>query len=102
METSLESKYDIGQDGPFVVPLEALIPEKVDGLIAAEKNISQTRLVNGATRLQPITMLTGQAAGALAALSVKQGITPRQVAYGDIKAVLESFGDSLSISGAIR
>ena len=52
------------RSGPFEVPLRTLIPEKVDGLLAAEKNISQSRLANGATRLQPITMLTGQAAGA--------------------------------------
>ncbi len=57
--------------GPFQVPLRSLIPEKVDGLLAAEKNISQSRMANGGTRLQPITMLTGQAAGALAALAVR-------------------------------
>ena len=53
--------------GPFQVPFEVFIPEKVDGLVLAEKNISQSRLVSGATRLQPITMLTGQAAGAIRA-----------------------------------
>jgi len=67
------------REGPFQVPMEALIPIKVDGLLAAEKNISQSRTANGATRLQPITMLTGQAAGTLAALSVLQHKQPRQV-----------------------
>ena len=63
--------------GPFQVPFEVFIPEKLDGFLPAEKNISQSRLANGATRLQPITMLTGQAAGTIAALAVKQGVQPR-------------------------
>ena len=78
---AIEPDLDAGElptgGGPFQVPLEVFIPERVDGFIPAEKNISQSRLANGATRLQPITMLTGQAAGTLAALSVNQGIQPR-------------------------
>ena len=65
--------------GPFQVPFEVFIPEKTDGLVAAEKNLSVSRLVGGATRLQPITMLTGQAAGAIAALSARRKVQPRAV-----------------------
>lgn len=65
--------------GTFQVPLGCLIPEKLDGFLAAEKNLSVSRLVNGATRLHPITMLTGQAAGALAALSVRYNLPPREI-----------------------
>lgn len=81
--------------GPFQVPLETLIPEKIDGFLAAEKNISQSRLVNGATRLQPITMLTGQAAGAVAALAVKQGVQPRELQPIEVQAVLLAAGSTL-------
>ncbi len=65
--------------GAFQVPIRSFIPEEIDGFLAAEKNISQSRLVNGATRLQPSTMLNGQAAGNIAALAVKYGIEPRQI-----------------------
>ncbi len=65
--------------GPFQVPIGALIPQAVDGFLAAEKNIGATRLANGATRLQPITMHTGQAAGIMAALAVQKGIEVRNV-----------------------
>lgn len=81
-ETGLESASDLPANwvsGPFQIPMEALIARDVDGLLAAEKNISQTRLVNGATRLQPSTMATGQAAGALAALAVLRGERARDV-----------------------
>lgn len=66
-------------EGVFQVPYGTLVPEKVDGLLAAEKNISVSRLANGATRLQPITLLTGQAVGATAALSVRYGLQPREL-----------------------
>lgn len=81
--------------GPFQVPLETLIPETIDGFIAAEKNISQSRLVNGATRLQPITMLTGQAAGTLAALAAKQNKQPRDVTPRDVQRELLAAGSTL-------
>lgn len=84
------------RSGPFEVPLRALIPETVDGLLAAEKNISQSRLANGATRLQPITMLTGQAAGALAALAVRQGIPPRAVPAVQVQQTLLEAGSILA------
>jgi hypothetical protein len=76
------------RSGPFEVPLRSLIPEKVDGLLAAEKNISESRLANGATRLQPITMLTGEAAGTLAALAVSQGVAPRAVPADQVQLAL--------------
>lgn len=63
----------------YNIPLGALIPEKFDGLIVAEKGISVSNVVNGTTRLQPVVMLTGQAAGTLAALAVAQKTEPRNV-----------------------
>lgn len=89
LESSLESVTDKNAGhGAFQVPLEALIPETIDGFLVAEKNISQSRLVNGATRLQPITMLTGQAVGALAGLSVKQSKEPRYIRPIDVQQIL--------------
>ena len=82
--------------GPFEVPLRSLIPEKVDGLLVAEKNISESRIANGATRLQPITMLTGQAVGTLAALAVEQGVQPRSVAADRVQIALLETGSVLA------
>lgn len=48
----------------YTIPLGALIPERVTNLIMAEKNISVSNIVNGATRLQPVVLGIGQAAGA--------------------------------------
>lgn len=72
----------------FNVPLGALLPQKVEGLIVCEKGISVSNIANGATRLQPVVMLTGQAAGILAALSLQQKKPARQVAVRDVQQVL--------------
>ena len=65
--------------GPFQIPFSVFIPEKIDGFLVAEKNFSQSRLVNGATRLQPSTMLNGQAVGNIASLAIKNKIQPRKL-----------------------
>jgi len=72
----------------YNVPLGALIPAKVDGLIAAEKNISVSNVVNGTTRLQPCVLTTGQAAGVLAALAVKQNKPVRKISIRSVQQML--------------
>lgn len=96
---AIEPDLDAGDlptgGGPFQVPFEVFIPEKIDGFLPAEKNISQSRLANGATRLQPITMLTGQASGTIAALAVKQGIELRRVRPLHVQQALLESGSTL-------
>lgn len=57
----------------FNVPMGSIIPKDAEDLIVAEKSISVSNLMNGATRLQPVVMQLGQASGALAALAVTEG-----------------------------
>lgn len=51
----------------------------MSNFIVAEKNISVTNIANGATRLQPVVLGIGQAAGVLAALSVSQQKSPDEI-----------------------
>ena len=75
----------------FSVPLGALVPETIDGLVVADKAISVSNVANGTTRLQPVVLLTGQAAGTLAALAARQGREPRGVPVRDVqRALLET------------
>jgi hypothetical protein len=71
----------------FNVPLGALIPETIDGLVVCEKGISISNIANGSTRLQPCVLLTGQAAGILAAQSTIGKKQPRSC---NVRAVQES------------
>ena len=63
----------------FNIPLGSLIPQRVSGLIIAEKSISVSNVVNGTTRLQAIALLIGQAAGTIAALSVQQNLDAQEI-----------------------
>jgi hypothetical protein len=72
----------------FSIPLGALIPEKVNGLIVSDKAISVSNLLNGATRLQPVVLLTGQAAGTLAALAVNKNKKIPEVSIREVQQSL--------------
>ena len=72
----------------FGVPLGCLIPKGVDGLIVAEKGISVSNVVNGATRLTTCVLLIGQAAGVLAAYSVENHIEPKDANVRAIQRML--------------
>jgi hypothetical protein len=79
----------------FNIPLGALIPEKTDGLLVCEKGISVSNIVNGASRLQPVVLLTGQAAGVLAAWSVREKRPPREADVREIQQELLDIGTFL-------
>lgn len=72
----------------YNIPLGALIPEKINGFIVSDKAISVSNLINGATRLQPVVLLTGQAAGTLAALTVKENKDVRDVSIRKVQQSL--------------
>jgi len=76
--TSFRNFVDI-DSWPFEIPLGALIPVRVDNLLAASKNIGTTHVTNGCYRLHPVEWNIGEAAGALAAFCVREGVEPRQV-----------------------
>ncbi len=75
----------------FTVPAGCLIPQHVDNLIVAEKSISVSNLMNGTTRLQPVVMGIGQAAGEMAAQAVSNRTQPRKLEIRKVQsALLES------------
>lgn len=76
----------------YSVPYGALIPEKVNGLIVAEKSVSVSNVANGTTRLQPVVLQIGQAAGAAAVLSVESGISAALLDVRSLQDVLLESG----------
>ncbi len=79
----------------YGLPLGTLIPKDVDNFIVAEKSISVSNIINGTTRLQPVVLQIGQAAGALASLSLQQGKKIKDVEVRDVQNVLLSAGTYL-------
>ena len=58
---------------PFEIPLGAMIPRRTKNLIPASKNIGTTHLTTGCFRLHPTEWTVGEAAGLLAAFSLRNG-----------------------------
>ncbi len=73
---------------PFSIPYRCLVPRGVDGLLVAEKNISVSHIANGATRLQPVVLGIGQAAGMAAALCCRQSCQPRELSVRSLQEAL--------------
>ena len=69
----------------YSIPLGALVPKHHSGLILAEKSISVSNIVNGATRLQPVVLGIGQAAGTLAAVAIHSNKAPSEVSIRQIQ-----------------
>lgn len=63
--------------GSYDIPYRCLVPRDVENLMVAGKMVSTDR--DAYLRYLQQTMVTGQAAGAAAALCVKKGITPRKM-----------------------
>ena len=79
----------------YEIPYRCLVPQRVDGLIAAGRTISANHDADGYTRTQPACMVTGQAAGAAAALSARTGVSPRDIDLGLLQRSLRDLGTKL-------
>jgi len=74
-------------------PLGIVIPAGYPGLLVAEKSVSVTNIVNGSSRLQPVVLQIGQAAGALAALAAAGKVDVVEVPVREVQqALLETGG----------
>jgi len=74
------------------IPYGALVPERLDGLLACGRHISCDPNSHGFMREIPQCWITGQAAGAAAALAVQRGVEPRAVDIGELQAALVAQG----------
>jgi hypothetical protein len=72
----------------YNVPLGALVPKDHPSLILAEKSISVSNIVNGASRLQPVVLGIGQAAGTLASVAIKSNKAPAEVSIRSVQQAL--------------
>jgi hypothetical protein len=82
---------------PFQIPLGALLPQRLENLLPAAKNIGSTHITNGCYRLHPVEWNIGEAAGALAAHAIKTGQAPRAIRQN--KKLLRDFQASLREQG---
>ncbi len=76
----------------YTIPLRSLIARDVDGLLMSGKCISATHEAIASTRVIPICQGQGQAAGTVAALAVKAGVSVRQVPIAKLQDTLAAQG----------
>ena len=74
------------------VPRGALLPAGSSNFLVAGRCIASDRLANSALRVQATCMATGQAAGAMAALSARTGVAPEGLPITDVHAFLRKHG----------
>lgn len=79
-------------DGSYDIPYRCLVPQQVENLLVAGKCVSTDR--DAYLRYLHQTMITGQAAGAAAALCVKTGVSPRGLEsdVSELQKILKSQG----------
>lgn len=92
---------------PFQIPLGALIPQRIENLLAAGKNLGVTHVTNGCYRLHPVEWNVGEAAGALAAYCLDRGTQPGTVRteprlLDDFQQRLRTLGVQLAWPDQIR
>lgn len=64
---------------PFELPLGTLIPERMDNLLPASKNIGTTHITNGCYRLHPVEWNIGETVGMLVHFALNKKVSPRAV-----------------------
>lgn len=78
----------------YQIPYRILVPRNVENLLTAGRCVSVTHLALGSIRVMAQCILTGEAAGTAAALSIKEGVCPQKV---DIKALQASLHEGGAI-----
>ena len=95
------------QSLPFQIPLGALIPRRIENLLAAGKCLGTTHITNGCYRLHPVEWNIGEAAGELAAFCASRHLQPRQVRddsrlLGQFQSLLRRAGFELEWPDTVR
>jgi len=78
-----------GKGREWQIPYGALVPEKIDNVLAAGRCISAELRMADLVRLIPNCFVTGHAAGVAAAVAVQDGCRPRDVDVARVRKILQ-------------
>ena len=81
-----------GNHAEWQIPYGALLPKRVDNVLAAGRCISGEIKMADRLRVIPICFITGQAAGVAAAVAVNDACRPRDVDVAKVQKVLKQQG----------
>ena len=83
---------------PFQIPLGALIPQRMENLLPANKNIGTTHITNGCYRLHPVEWGIGEAVGMLTSFALQKKTLSRAVRENT--GLLADFQQMIQAQGA--
>lgn len=76
----------------YGIPYRCIVSRDLDNLLMAGRCISVTHEALGSTRISPVSMALGQAAGVAAALSVTKGLRPADLPAAHVRTELHRQG----------
>lgn len=85
-ETGCQAKFP--QKKSYTIPYGCLVPQKIDGLLLAGRNISGSHLAHSSYRVMPICVNMGQAAGTAAALAIRNRQQVREISVSELQTIL--------------
>ncbi|MCJ2543556.1 FAD-dependent oxidoreductase [Thermostichus vulcanus] len=93
---------------PYQIPLRALIPQRVDNLLAGNKNIATSRIASGSYRVHPVEWAIGTAAGHTAHFALERDLIPAEIVQEPLldlqllpalQAQIQSLGNPIQFPG---
>ena len=91
--------YDDKKVADCDIPYRMLLPQKMDGLLAAGKSAMKR---GPQFRVRYSCQLMGQAAGVAAALAVKHGVEPREIDVKELQKILHQLGSEMGSEDRLR
>lgn len=85
-ETGVQEKFT--QPDDYSIPFGCILPKNIDGLLLSGRNISGSHLAHSNYRIMSVCIALGEAAGAAAAISVKQNIKVKDVNVKEIQQIV--------------
>ncbi len=83
-------EYEPGES--YGIPYRTLLPGGLSNVLVAGRSVSTDRYVNGSLRVMPGCFITGQAAGAAAALACAKRAGTREISIEELQVCLKKMG----------
>ena len=83
-------QHEWKQNNDYTIPYGCLLPVNVDNLLLSGRNISGSHMAHSNFRIMSVCIALGEAAGAAAAISSAENISPKNV---DVKKIQQTVGE---------
>jgi hypothetical protein len=90
--------YVLSAPKQYAIPFRSLVPKEIDGLLVVGRSTGFSSLAAGSARVVPTGMVTGEAAGAAAALAIEEKMSFRELSQSE--DMIERLRGTLDEQGA--